>query len=580
MLIFTRKFFIVLCCLLVSLAASAQTANFSANFISGCAPLLVQFTNTSTGTNANTTYSWSFGNGAPASNLVNPSTTYANPGTYTVSLTVSNGPGSSNTKTVTNYITVYPSPQVSFTAVNASGCPGTTVSFASTSIPGSSGTATYTWNFGDGNSGSGQTTTHTYTTSGTFNVALQVTNSSGCSKTRIDTAVVHIYTPPNGTVTASTTSICNPPASVTFTGSATGSPSFTYNWDFGDNTTGTGATPVHPYTANGSYTVTMIVTDGHGCKDTVVMPNYIAAQAVQATFSSPTDACIGAPVNFANTTTIPAGTSATWDFGDNTAGTGNTVSHTYSAAGTYTVKMVATSGTCTDTEAHTIVVHPKPVINFSLSPTAPCPAPATIQFTNLTTGASSYTWLFGDNSTSTQTSPSHTYNGDSLYTVKLVATSQYGCTDTLTRTDTVKIYDLQLRIFAQPVNGCAPLTVNFAGFGKTITSPPFYNVLNDYPYPIASYSWDFADGTYSTSPTPSHTFTNPQSYWVKLTIVTQNGCTITDSVEIHPGVHPTANFTAAPTTLCIHDSIQFTNTSLNATNYEWFFWRWRLQHGS
>lgn len=568
---FTRKYFLVLCCLLLSLAASAQTANFTANFTSGCAPLLVQFTNTSTGTNANTTYNWNFGNGAPPSALPNPSTTYANPGTYTVTLTVSNGPGSSNTKTVTNYITVYPSPQVSFAIANASGCPGTTVSFTSTSIPGSPGNTTYTWNFGDGNSGSGQTVTHTYNTPGNFNVALQVTNSSGCTKTRVDTSVVHIYTPPNGSFTANTTSICNPPGSITFTGSATGTSPFTYDWTYGDNTGGSGTTPVHTYNSNGTYTVTMIVTDGHGCKDTVAMPNYITVQNVAGSFTAPTDACIGTPVTFTNTTTTPSGTNASWNFGDNTTDAGTIVQHTYTTAGTYTVKMAAVSGACTDTVTHTITIHPKPSIDFSFSPTEPCPAPAPIQFTNLTTGGSTYTWLFGDNGSSTQTNPSHTYNGDSVYTVTLVATSQYGCTDTLTRVDTVKVYDLQLRIFAHPVDGCAPLTVNFAGFAKTITSPPFYNVLNDYPYPIATYSWDFDDGTYSTSPTPAHTFNNSQSYWVKLTITTANGCTVTDSVEIHPGLHPTANFTAAPLTTCIHDSVQFTNTSLNATNYEWFF---------
>ena len=69
---------------------SAQTANFTANVTSGCAPMLVQFTSTSTGTNAATTYQWSFGN-TVSSVLQNPSTTYANPGTYTVTLTVANG---------------------------------------------------------------------------------------------------------------------------------------------------------------------------------------------------------------------------------------------------------------------------------------------------------------------------------------------------------------------------------------------------------------------------------------------------------------------------------------------------------
>lgn len=86
----------------VSGAAKAPVAAFTANKTSGTAPLAVQFTSTSTGTIGS--YSWKFGDGS-TSTAQNPLKTYSAPGTYTVSLTV-NGSAGSNTKTMTNYITV------------------------------------------------------------------------------------------------------------------------------------------------------------------------------------------------------------------------------------------------------------------------------------------------------------------------------------------------------------------------------------------------------------------------------------------------------------------------------------------
>src|SRR6478609_797999 len=85
------------------LAFAQPVANFTANKTSGCSPLTVQFTSTSTG--SPTSYEWNLGN-SNSSTLQDPSATYVNPGTYTVSLKVTNAAGN-NTKTQTAYITVY-----------------------------------------------------------------------------------------------------------------------------------------------------------------------------------------------------------------------------------------------------------------------------------------------------------------------------------------------------------------------------------------------------------------------------------------------------------------------------------------
>src|ERR1043165_1055634 len=127
-----------------SLATAQVTANFSATPLTGCPPMVVSFTNLSTG--SITSWSWTFTGGNPSSSPAqNPTTSYLTPGTYTVSLTVSNG-SSSNTKTQTNYITVKapPSP-VSFVASPTTACPGVPVSFTSSVTWNSTGTGLYNW---------------------------------------------------------------------------------------------------------------------------------------------------------------------------------------------------------------------------------------------------------------------------------------------------------------------------------------------------------------------------------------------------------------------------------------------------
>jgi PKD repeat protein len=164
-------------------------ADFTANPRSGAAPLMVAFTDTSTG--KITSWNWDFGDGG-SSTVQNPTHTYTTPGTYTVTLTVS-GPGGSDTETKMGYITVsHAPPQADFTATPRSGVVPLTVQFTSTA----SGTVTtYAWDFGDGGSSTVQNPTHTYTTPGTYTVTLTVSGPGG-SDTETKTAFIIVTQSP------------------------------------------------------------------------------------------------------------------------------------------------------------------------------------------------------------------------------------------------------------------------------------------------------------------------------------------------------------------------------------------------
>lgn len=165
-----------------SVSGVAPVAAFSADVTSGTEPLTVTFTDAST--NTPTSWFWTFGDGG-TSTLRNPVHIYSDPGTYTVSLTVTNAAGS-DTETKTGYITVYAAasaPTAAFTADYTSGTAPLTVTFTDSST---GNPTSWLWDFGDGTTSTDQNPVHTYTISGSYTVTLTVSNTAGSdSETKI-----------------------------------------------------------------------------------------------------------------------------------------------------------------------------------------------------------------------------------------------------------------------------------------------------------------------------------------------------------------------------------------------------------
>ncbi len=536
----------------LSMSAIAQpVANFTGTPISGCAPLVVQFTNTSTGA---TSYSWTLGNSV-TSTQQNPSTTYTTPGTYTVTLTASNGP-QSNTYTATNYITVYPKPTVNFMASDSGfSCPPKTVQFTNLSVPGGPGPNTYYWDFGNGQTSTLQNPSSTYSTSGNFNVSLIVTNSYGCSQTFVKNNYIHTYPKPDANFTSTTNNVCSAPATVTFNNTSTGAVS--YQWVFGNGQNSTQTSPSHTYTASGSYTVTLVATNSNGCKDTLIMPNFVNVGNVDAQFTSPSSVCANNAISFTNTSTPGPGNS-TWYFGDNTSFVGPNAAHVYTTPGIYNVKLVVSSTGCSDSVTHQVTVTPGPAANFTATPLIGC-APMNVQFTNTSTGATGYSWTFGNNTTSTATNPTATYTGaNTTYTVTLTATNNTGCAST--QTAVIQTITPIVTMAVTPPYGCVPHTASFTATGVNVT--------------LTGYNWNFGDGSPNSNlATPTHTYTIPGNYTATLNYTAPNGCTGSVSYFVQVGASPNANFSFSPSVACPNDTVTFTNLSTGppGMTYLWQF---------
>ena len=555
MQIYTRKLLLFFTLLFASLGANALTASFTADVTAGCSPLVVHFTNASTGA---TSYYWDLGNGTN-STLTNVSGSYITPGTYTCVLTAYNG-SSSSTYSIT--ITVYPSPTVSFHASDTIVCLGSATTFTNTSSAGVSGAVTLLWNFGDGSTSTATSPTHTYAAIGTYNVTLIVTNSMGCSTTLTLTAYIHVFGPPTAGFSAGTTYLCHIPATFYFTNSTSGYGPYTCAWSFGDGGTSSATSPSHGYGSSGSYTVKLVVTDVHGCVDSITRPSYVTVGTILAAFTRVDTACANTTVTFYNTSSPHI--SSDWNFGDGGTATTDTGTHYYTTPGTYSVRLVIYNGSCYDTVFHSIYIRAPLGSTFTFSPTAPCPAPSTITFTGSVVPGSTVAWTFGDGGTSTALSPGHTYTANGTYVVYMMVTDIHGCIKA--NVQTVVIHDLIMHTTASPIRGCAPLVVNFSGSLSTTIPTP-----GAYPYGVSSYSWTFGDGGSATSATPAHTYTAAGTYTVIRSVTTANGCTAFDTLTILVGTPPHVTFTSSATHVCYGVPITFTAHGDSADTYYWSF---------
>ncbi len=555
------KFFFILLTLVSFIQVKAQLkADFSATPISGCAPLLVKFTDSSTG--APTAWKWDLGNGT-ISFVRNPSVTYFNPGKYTIKLVVKTW-NNADSVIKTDYIEVFGKPTVKFGSTDTTGCFPLPVQFTDLSTGGGTNVSTWLWDFGDGITSNIQNPSHTYTAGGNFNVTLLVKNASGCSNSLSKTPYVQINTGVRAKFTNNLPSNCTAPVTINFQNQSTGTGTLGYQWLFGDSTESTDVNPVHTYAAAGNYTIKLIVFNSNGCTDTFVKANAISLGLVSASFQMPDSACPNTIIQFTNTSS-PTPASVKWSFADNTSSVLFNPTKSFTTAGTYSVKMVANFGACMDSITRPIQILQKPVIKFSAVDSNNCVAPFAVDFSNQSTGGVSYVWDFGDGTaTSTWQTPSHTYTKAGNYTVKLKVTNANGCTDSLSKQSFIVIKKPKITFTNLPDSNCAPFTKTFSATVNAVD-------------PVTSYLWDLSDGSTSTLASPTNTYTNPGTYPVSLIVNTAGGCG--DTAILPRGIiansKPVAGFSATPLSTCAKVPVKFADTTRPAANK----WLWNFGNG-
>ncbi|MBL4657794.1 MAG: PKD domain-containing protein, partial [Flavobacteriales bacterium] len=527
-----------------------------------CVNQITSFADGSTaGAEPITSWSWDFGDGN-TSTVQNPTTTYLAAGPQNVVLVVSTGFCSATDSVVVQADTL---PVASVTIDTADGCTPLTVAFSNLST----GAVSYQWDFADGGSYSGFDTAHIFLNGGTSDTVYQVrliaTTISGCMDTVFVPITVHPI--PLVAFTSNAAPGCSP-LQVSFTDASIGVSQ--YYWDFGDGTTDTvNANPNHSFVNTTTFilvdTVQLIGVSTFGCADSssVLVTIYPSANTVIAV---PDTGCSPMTVQFSST--LIGAVVFDWDFGDGFVDSVQAPIHTFVNPSltdtTYTVRLIVTSGfLCVDTSYTSIVVHPKPLASYAVDTTVGC-APLVVTFSNSSSGAVSYDWNFGDGDTSDTAVASfpHTYTNTSGVSIinnsSLVVTNSFACTDTMMIP--IEVYPSVFASFTlSDTAGCSPLPVTFSN------TSTFGNI----------YNWNYGDGFTDSIQNPSHTFVNPSlldtTYTVSLVVTSGFSCTDTATVPVLVYAKPVSIFSVDTTQGCGPVTINFSNTSLSASTFNWDF---------
>jgi len=243
-----------------------------------------------------------------------------------------------------------------------------------------------------------------------------------------------------------------------------------------------------------------------------------------------------------------------WRFGDGNSSTQQAPQHTYTADGTYDVRLIATDANgCRDTllkPAYVQLGAPQP--EFSLDQPNGCPG-LLVNFTDETSGDTSvvsWLWDFGDGNTSVVQNPSHAYANPGQYDVSLTVTNALGCERTQMVRNAVSVSTPPTAGF-QPSDsiGCLPLAVSFTDQTQATSAQ------------IIDWQWSFGNGDGSSQQLPSYTFTQAGDYIVKLVVTDALGCVDSVEREITAVASPVAAFISPDTLGCAPQDAAFIDQS-------------------
>jgi PKD repeat protein len=481
-------------------------------------------------------FHWDFGDGTDSDSL-NPTKIFKKSGSYQVTLTAEDDSGLPCSRSSDQMVVRVTGAPIADAGTDMSVCANTEVQFDGSKSYDIDGLVNrFFWDFGDGQTGGGDRPLHIYQEPGIYLVRLTITGDSAGLCDTEDTAeiTVTVRQSPEASLDIPRVVALKTPAKFDGSGSkGNGSEIVSWNWDFGDGTSGTDPIAEHTYQKIGRYEVRLTVETNSktGC-------NVIAAQKIVVVNAQPV-ADPGKDIFTGVNDVIVLNGSGSydpdgsvvryeWDFGDGQTGTGVEVRHQYAAGGRYQVRLTVTDDTdvennrAEDTLWVTVNHAPEPVISVKACPpdTDDCRVCAgeNIGFSAgnsadpdgnlLKNNKSRYYWDFGDGHTAEAVTVSHTYKTPGKYQAALIVDDGAGAGNS--RSEAYK----QIIVNHPPVAdsrtdsiACPGETVSFDASGSA--DPDGEALL---------YQWDFGDGEAAEGKTASHIFDQAGSYKVRLTV--------------------------------------------------------------
>ena len=518
-----RKFAILILTSWVAFNGVAQgDISFSTDVTSGCAPLEVNLSNTSSN-EAAANFEWNLGDGATESGT-EVNYTFTAGGDYLISMTAYDANWS---YLGVSEITINVEGLGEIIVSSTEPCSGESVSFLAPS-----GGTGYSWDFGDGSTATGEEVSHSYEGTGTYMVSLTGTFGNCGSQTNTVEVVVGTGTTPVPDFQKSTATAC-PGDAISF---STLTESSSYLWDFGDGTTSDEQNPSHTFQDLGDYTVTLTVVNACGLEGSVEDQVSIGASSNwpdNLGFGvSSSIACPNQPLIF---TADDGNYTYAFDFGDDHTleeSDDRSVSHAYTAEGVYDVSVTYFNQCAADT---TVII----TVNISTENSFPTELSLEVDKSELCPGASAnftttegyewYVWDFGDGSatdSTTANTSSHAFVEGSYEPSVKIYSSCGG--------DSTLVIAVEVTPNAELIT--ETLSLNHAE-ASCPNSPVDFFASDGY----SAYQWEFGDGTDAVESDDnfiSHEFAANGEYEVAVTIT--NFCgdtqTVTSTLSVNDNI--------------------------------------------
>ncbi len=463
--------------------------------------------------------------------------------------------------TVTKSVTVHKTPTANFEFDKVIGCPPLEVNFKDKSTVGSSSIVKRTWGFGNGRVVEGNLTalTQTFNASGARDLSLIVVDQNGCTDRKTYPAGITIHPRPVVDFEFRNSNSCEIPVECVFTNKSDTLTKYTYLWEFGDGEVSTETTPVHKFKNEGTFEIKLTATDANGCTNSKTLSNMIVNEkfSVDIKFTD-TLGCDSLFVGF-QPDISSLYKKLTWTFSPKLNADLTKMTLSAKEVGVHEVKLEATSQFgCVVSKIRNVYVNQTPVVDFEATPTLGCKVPLNVQFTNLSQHANTYLWNFGDGFSSTDPNPLKSYNKENVYTVRLIGSSQNGCSNSIVKLGYISIVDPIVEMNISNQEGCAPLLSDFS-------------VKCTNGFTINNVQWTFGNGNvYNGIQPPAQTYSGVNSYTVTARVSFAEGCNdviVTNIIR----VGNTQNFNASVSGLDLCPSTTLTGqigAIANAT-YEW-----------
>ncbi|NLJ06528.1 MAG: PKD domain-containing protein [Sphingobacteriales bacterium] len=505
---------------------------------------------------------WYFGDAASSdksSNKLIAKHKYTSSGIFTVNLVVYLITSAVDTLSWT--IKIHPKPNASFNINDSTQCQKENQAFMINNTTIIDGTFKSYWDFGDGDTSSAANPLHKFKYEDTFTVQLITVSDKGCKDTFYRKMVV--FPSPKPDFDMNDSAQCFDRNKYEFTNKSTiSSGNLMYDWDFGDGATSKMTHPTHIYTVADTFTVTLVATSDHYCRDTaqkktyiMLYPTPISAFAIDDSFQ-----CLyGNKFMFTNNSFLTTGTMTfRWSFGDGDSSYATDPQHVYTNDGVYNVKLTVISDkNCKDHKVKKVYVNPMPDAFFTVDDSAQCLRNNQVKFTNKTkinSGIVNYTWDFDDGNYSNLVNPDHKFAYYDTFVVSLLTVSDAGCLDSFKKPIVIypmPIVDFSINKTQQCLQGNVFQFTNEStiGYGKIISN-----------------QWSMGDGKKYTSSNALHNYSTPGNYDVLLTLVSDNGCrdSITKKVFVFP--MPKANFSINDIDQCLSKNIVICKDSSKITS--------------